>query len=380
MKSVVVIQRSIAQYRVDFWNQLKRKLEDNDVELTLLYGKFNNEDALKNDEVDLEWATFVPNKNLKLGRIELNWQACLPYLKNKDMVIVEQANRNLINYILNFKRLYSKQKVAFWGHGRNMRIDETDIRNRFKSMFINQSDWWFAYTENVKARLVLNGFNPHQITCVENAIDTNSLMKHYQDLSPDDCKKVKESLNINSENIAIYCGSIYKEKRIDFFIEACDKIRNRISDFHAIVIGSGADQNLIEEAIKTRSWMHYLGNKFDLERVKYFKISSVLLMPGLVGLGILDAFALQTPLVTTEYPYHSPEIEYLKNGENGVIVDGDVEEFADNVVSLMLDAEKREKLINGCQISAQRYTVENMVNNFALGIFNCLQVSSKASS
>jgi L-malate glycosyltransferase len=39
-----------------------------------------------------------------------------------------------------------------------------------------------------------------------------------------------------------------------------------------------------------------------------------MLMPGLVGLAVLDAFADGIPRVTTVIEYHSPEIEYLVPG------------------------------------------------------------------
>lgn len=373
MKNVLVIQRSLAQYRMDFWNQLKTKLEQNGIALTLLYGKFNNENALKNDEVALNWATYVPNKSFQLNGHELNWQACLPFLKGHDMIIVEQANRNLINYVLNFRRFFTKQKLAYWGHGRNMQVDKNDIRNKFKRLFINQCDWWFAYTENVKQQLIADSFKPDRITCVENAIDTQTLTKHYEALDGAAGHALKKGLGICSDHVAIFCGSIYKEKRVEFLIEACDMIKAKIPDFHLLVIGSGPDRQKVIQAAESRRWIHYLGNKFGTDKVKYFKIASLYLMPGLVGLGILDAFAMETPLVTTDYPYHSPEIEYLENNQNGSITRNDVHDYVDKVVDLMSHKEKREQLIVGCRLSAKKFTVENMVKNFTSGIIQCLQ-------
>ena len=42
------------------------------------------------------------------------------------------------------------------------------------------------------------------------------------------------------------------------------------------------------------------------------------LLPGAVGLGVLDSFAFDVPLVTVDLPYHGPEIDYVRDGENGV--------------------------------------------------------------
>jgi hypothetical protein len=46
--------------------------------------------------------------------------------------------------------------------------------------------------------------------------------------------------------------------------------------------------------------------------VPYFILSKLVLMPGLVGLAVLDASALEVPLVTTAVPYHTPELTTLK--------------------------------------------------------------------
>jgi glycosyltransferase involved in cell wall biosynthesis len=353
------------------------KLEEKGIQLQLIYSKFKHKGALKNDEVELEWAQYVPSVYLRFYKIQLSWQFCFKYIRNSDLVIVEQANQNLLNYYLIMVRPFKKRKLAFWGHGRNMQIDATDIRNKFKNLLTKKCDWWFAYTQGVKQDLVNRGFNPASITSLDNAIDTKSLITAYSELTDQDSQKLKAQLKIESNHIGIYCGSIYKEKRIDFFIQACDLIKEKVPDFHAIVIGAGSDQTLIQDAAKTREWIHYIGNKFGTEKVAYFKISSVFMMPGLVGLGILDAFTMRTPLVTTQYPYHSPEIEYLENDVNGIMTKDDLVEYSAAVVRVLTDTTFKQKLMDGCEISAKQYTIENMVDNFASGIVKCLNSNKK---
>jgi L-malate glycosyltransferase len=299
--------------------KLKAELEDENIKLDLIYGKNLNNDALKLDEVDIEWAKYIPNRRIKIGKIELLWQPCLKYLKDYDLIISEQANKLLINYYLSLSRKFVKYKFAFWGHGRNMQDSATSLKNRFKYLFINKCDWWFAYTEGVKKVMINNNYPQNKITVVQNAIDTISLQKYYNDITSQQISELKKYLNIESDNVAIYCGGIYAEKRIDFIINACIAIRKVIPDFHMIIIGSGIETNKVKKASETYNWIHYEGPKFDEDRVIYFKISKVQLMPGLVGLGILDSFALQTPIVTTNFPFHSPEFSYLVNGENGII-------------------------------------------------------------
>jgi glycosyltransferase involved in cell wall biosynthesis len=138
------------------------------------------------------------------------------------------------------------------------------------------------------------------------------------------------------------------------------------------VIGSGPDAYLVEEAAQHRKWLHYVGPKFGIEKVKYFKISSLFLMPGLVGLAVLDSFALETPTITTKYPFHSPEIEYLEEGVNAMITEDNVESYAQAVIEMLLHEHKRKVLVQGCKKAAAKYTIEQMAENFANGIIKCL--------
>ena len=63
-------------------------------------------------------------------------------------------------------------------------------------------------------------------------------------------------------------------------------------------------------------------------------ISQLMLNPGMVGLSVLDSLVAGTPMVTTAYPHHSPEIVYLHSGQNGLMTDNDVASFVEGVLRL----------------------------------------------
>jgi glycosyltransferase involved in cell wall biosynthesis len=97
-------------------------------------------------------------------------------------------------------------------------------------------------------------------------------------------------------------------------------------------------------------------------------------MPGLVGLGILDSFALETPIITTNYPFHSPEIDYLENGINGFVTNNNIEDYSKTVIEV-LKTKKYLDLIEGCKVSSEKYTIEAMAENFKNGILSCLKIA-----
>ena len=217
-----------------------------------------------------------------------------------------------------------------------------------------------------------SGFPENKITVVQNAIDTKKLSNVYEQIGQSELEKLKQQLNLNSGHTGIFCGGMYKEKSLDFLLAACDLIKREIPKFHVLFIGDGPDSVKILNASKSRRWIHFIGPKFDTDRVIYFKLSDLFLMPGLVGLGILDSFTLQTPIITTNYPFHSPAIQYLENNKNGLLVSHDVSEYANAVVKVFKDKNLLEQLKEGGKKSAQQYTLGKMVSNMADGIQRCL--------
>jgi len=368
---VLILYRFLPHYRLEFYELLKTELEKENIEFSLVYGKANKKDALKNDEIQISWATRIRNYYLSFGKIELLWQPCLRYLKGQDLIIVEQANKLLVNYLLMIARRFGRFKLGIWGHGRNMQISKKSIRNRFKNLFLHQCDGYFAYTPGVKDYLKTNGYPEDKIQVVYNSIDTKKIRQRYLEMSDAEISTLRNELGVHSENVGIFCGGIYSEKRIDFLISACEKVREQIADFHMIIIGSGIEADKVKEASKKYEWIHYVGPKLGTDRVPYFKLASIHLMPGLVGLAILDSFALETPLITTEYEFHSPEIEYLRNGYNGEITSNDLGVYVDTVVHAM-EKERNRVLVDGCVASTEHLSIENMVKNFKNGILKMI--------
>lgn len=360
---VVIVYRFLPHYRVEFYHRLRRALSEEDVELVLVYGKSQGS---KGDEVEISWARYRRNYRLSWRNYELLWQSCLSDLRGADLIIVEQANRLLLNYLLMLLRPLGLYQLAFWGHGLNRQADRRAWVNRFKERFICCSDWWFAYTRGVADLLRDCGYPRRRITVVENTIDMAALRAALDEAGPLPAK-------LAGRPMALFCGGMYAEKRLDFLLSCCHQIRRRVPDFQMVFVGSGPEREKVSRAARASDWVHDLGPLFGTEKATYLSGASVMLMPGLVGLVVLDCFAGQTPLVTTDFPYHSPEIEYLENESNGLVVKD--EDFVDSVVALLQDRDRLDRLKEGCRWSAGHYSVDRMVENFASGIVACLDRS-----
>jgi L-malate glycosyltransferase len=378
---VTVLQERLLHYRVLFFERLKSWLDREGIEFHLVHGQTPASEAMKQDEGHLEWADRVVNRFWPIGGTDILWQPLPRPLRDSDLVVVMQENRIISNYPLLLKRHLGSPKVAYWGHGVNVKsIAPYGLRERWKRLMLDKVDWWFAYTSQTVKHLRVAGFPDERITCLDNAFDTVGFRRELEDISVERLGGLRRELGlIESAQVGIYCGSLYPEKRLDLIVSAADRIHARIPSFHLIVIGEGPNAPELRQAFSSRPWAHVVGVKKGPEKAAYFRLARVVLNPGLVGLHILDAFCAGLPLVTTATAKHSTEIVYVENGVNALIAGDRPEEYAGAVINLLEDANRYACISRAASAASRRYTLENMVGNFAEGIVHCLEISRRPS-
>ena len=90
---------------------------------------------------------------------------------------------------------------------------------------------------------------------------------------------------------------------------------------------------------------------------------------------MVDSFAAGCPLVTVDLDLHSPEIEYLQDGVNGVCLPAGTSPaaYAEAVAGLLDDPARLEVLREGCRQAAATYTLAAMVDRYAEGLLRALE-------
>jgi glycosyltransferase involved in cell wall biosynthesis len=372
---VIVVFRYVHHYRARFYELLREELDARGVELRLIAGQPSAAELAKDDAVTLPWARAIHNRYLTVAGRELVWQPAFGMTRGADMVIVEQASRLLLNYALLLGRETGGPRVAFWGHGHNIQPHlASEPAEAVKRWASRRVDWWFAYNERSVEVVRELGVAPYRITCVQNAVDTTALIEARACMSEDDLAAARARFGVDSGHVAVFAGALYPDKRLDFLIAAADLVRERVPDFELLIVGAGPDAASVRPAATSRPWLHITGPLYDVDKVAAMSLARCLTLPGLVGLAILDGFALGLPLVTTSVPYHSHEVAYLKPGVNGLLSPNpeDLGAYAAAVVSLMEDDTLLDRLRRGCREAAGKYTVEAMAHNFAEGVVQAL--------
>ena len=372
-KTVVVTQLRLTHYRVAFFEALRRLLAARGVNLILVYGQPDPREIGKLDEGMIDWAVHVKNYYWRVNNKFLAWQPFPAELKNADLIVVTQENRILSNYFHLLRRVVVRSRVAFWGHGANLQgQNRKGLKERFKQWTTNRVDWWFAYTQMSADLVGASGFPIGRITVLNNSVDTSDLQRQRQTVTPEETQALRKSLGFGTGPVGAFLGSLYAYKRLDFLFAAADGIRQGVPDFNLLIVGDGNERDKVNAWCADRPWARWVGSRFGREKAAYISVAQVMLNPGLVGLGILDSFVCEVPMLTTTCGIHSPEIAYLENGINGVITSDDLEVYVSTCVHLLHDAQRLEALRTGCSSSAKKYTVENMARRFADGVVHAI--------
>ncbi|MCL4472134.1 MAG: glycosyltransferase family 4 protein [Sulfuricella sp.] len=367
---VAIVQRRLTHYRVPLFAALREVLAGRDIQLELLVGQGTPAEEKKHDAGELPWARTIPTRYLADGR--LCWQPLRRHLNGVDLLIVTQENKLIQNHLLLLAP--RRFKLAFWGHGANLQSDNPHgFKERFKRWTTNRVDWWFAYTQMSADLVTTAGFPDSRVTVLNNAVDTSELCRQRQSVTPEETHALRESLGFGAGPVGVFVGSLYADKRLDFLFSAAEAIRREVPDFHVLIVGEGPESDKVQAWCAGHPWARWVGARFGREKMAYVSVAQMMLNPGLVGLGILDAFVCGVPMLTTDCGIHSPEIAYLENGINGVMTADDLNAYVGVSVHLLRDAQSLDTLRAGCVASAQEYTVENMARRFAGGVVSCLE-------
>jgi glycosyltransferase involved in cell wall biosynthesis len=373
---VVLFQYRLFHYRKELLESLRDKLADAGVTLKLVYGQAYGREILKQDEASIDWGYKVRNRYFPVQeKKDLCWQPLPAEAGRPDLVIFMQENRLLANYYWILQSKLGRTRTAYWGHGRDFQTRAPGgLRERWKAAMLGAVDWWFAYTPITVEVLRQAGFPEQRVSLLNNAIDTAGFRREADAVPAELLSSLRREFGMtDGAPVGLFCGSLYPDKKPEFMVAAADRIRERCKDFHFIVIGEGQSAALMRSAAAARPWMHCVGAKRGMDKAALFRLASLVLNPGSVGLHVLDAFALSLPMLTTRTAQHGPEIAYLEHGSTGFLSEEDPQAFADAALTLIRDPAYAASVRANCHRAGLEYTVEHMAQHFSDGILRCLQ-------
>ncbi len=365
---VAIVQPAVPHYRVPFFARLQAEAAKKNVRVDVFAGAVPSELASRRDVSHQSFVQQLATRELRLGSRSLFLKSLRPVARGSyDLVVMENAVRNVETYVALLA--FGGRRLAFWGHGRTYTKQVSRTQQRLKDWLVRRGSWFFGYTEGGVRWVVEHGADPRRTTILNNAIDTRQLRSDIDSVSEADLERFSELWDLRGRT-ALFIGGLDAPKRLDFLVRAGERVSALVPGFRLLIVGDGVDRQRLLEAARQRPWLKILGPLHGRSKAVALSSAHVLAMPGRVGLISVDSFASGTPLITTDWPWHAPEFEYLRDGANAMVTPDDLSAYATALAEVLNSPELLARLTTGALRSANQYTVENMADSFLNGILS----------
>jgi glycosyltransferase involved in cell wall biosynthesis len=347
-KRVLLISNRVMHYRVSVYNYFWRRFREHGWDFVVLTNELQreNQNECQFELIERPFDFFRYRDEVR----RLNPDAVILFLHLKDRV-----QWPLIHWLK-----LRGTPVALWTKTRNLDDPDNRIRNVFFGYLNALSDGLILYTSALKRYIPKRHHG--KVFVANNTIN-------FEDFPsiPESKEQIKRDLGIPFEKVVLFVGRIGEtgnRKKVDHLIELFRDLER--SDVGLVIVGSGLSEEL--RARMNPANTRYFGEVHDPEHrqiSRIFKMADVCSIPGHVGLGLNQALFWGLPTVT-EHGKQPPEIEYLRDGENGFIVpEDDRRALRDRLLLLIENDEKRRGMSENARRDILRYaSTEGMFNGF----------------
>ena len=367
---VFIIQKSFSFYRKAIFDRLSSEYN-----LTVLHSRV----AQGIRQIQTSYSKEI--RHLKYWKKNTTiYLFCMSVIrKERPQIVIHEFTPSILSiFVVLFFRRFYHYKLILWGHGLNRsKSNDRSLSIYLRKYLIKKADAVLLYGDESKQRI--NSFIPSKKYFVAfNSLDTEGLLKIFNQLQLSGFKKIKEELCIKYKYNIVFIGRLLEAKLlINYFLKIIKGLNDSLNDLGIIIIGDGPEKNTLIEGFKSYKIDNYTmtGAIHDeLMLGKYLFISDLMLMPGYVGLAVNHAFSFNIPVVSFKEgvngPYHSPEIEYLISGETGYLAKAyNIKEITSFIVNYLENKElqaKMKKNIRKC--IDEKCNISNMKKGFVEAI------------
>jgi len=363
MIKVLWLSPNFNHYKARFLNHLAKT---DAINLSIISGTGRN--AMGDQELDENWgfSHFKVAANKKNFGIAKEVRKVLKKeFDNYDWVLIPAEKKNILLFLyalwLQFKNKKTKlfsynHPVLKSGNGKITVLDK--VLSKFFYRFLDRV---IFYTEDSYTWAVQNKYiNPKKAYWVNNTIDDIEVKNNYTFCVP----------NFKDKRI-VFIGRLIPSKRIDLLIDYFAALQKSLpnKNLSLDIIGDGPDKIFVEKAMKINATINWYGTLVEERDIApIIKKSSLVFIPGLSGLSINHAFAYGRPYITINSNGHGPELNYIQNGTNGFILNGNFEENVDSIKELLLDNVKLNELCMNAYDKGGELSVSNWVHKMAINL------------
>ena len=368
MRKLLVILPASTAYRAPFFDLVIPKLATHGIQLTVAHGGTTESFSQRGDVVDRPWSVRVRTRTRDASNQPWALRRWRDAEAKPDLVIVQQAIKNLETYALIARQRLNGPSVAMWGHGKNYSTPQGRAASLLKQWLVRRCDWFFAYTESGAAFIAEHGFPPDHISVLRNTIDTHGLQHQLAAVTESEVSEFRAQNDLVPGRTALFLGGVDDNKGIDFLLLSAALVAEQLPGFKLLVAGEGASSAACRAAQTAGAPVQMLGRVEGHAKALALSAADVLMVPQSIGLVAVDSLATGVPIVSTSHPLHGPEVEYLEDRKTAVFVDHEVSCYAEAVADLLIDTERLEAMAQACIRESDSYSLENMAQAFIDGV------------
>ncbi len=354
MRKVLLISNRVMHYRVSLYNYFARSFRNLGWEFLVRANQLQSSSKIE-IKFDFKEIPFqIGNYILEIRKIKPD--AVILFLHVRDEPIIW--------FLVHYLKL-SGIPVAFWTKGANL-DNPADRLSRLCYRYLHSVfDSLILYSSS-EIKLINQKFR-NKIFIANNTLNFNDFP-----VVKESKEHIKRTLHIPFKKVVLFVGRMgigNDRKKPEHLIEIfrnCDR-----KDVGLVIVGSGLSENL-KKRINSANTI-YMGEVHDPSQYaisRIFKMADLFSIPGHIGLGINQAFFFGLPVVT-EDGGQPPEINYLKNNENGFLVPhNDIDGLKEKIFYL-LDNDKIRKEFS--RNARKDILMNGSVEKMFTGFYRCVQ-------
>ena len=291
-------------------------------------------------------------------------------------ILAEESPRSVtLPFLLRYAKSLGAGRVL-WGHfSSNHRAFDPrrHFLDKYRLALAKGVEGCTCYTEGIAN--LLRPFVPERnLFVARNTMDLGPMFAQRDALAAEGKTAVRRRLSIPPDApVLVYIGRLIREKGTDMLLETWARLTEE-TPACLLIIGDGPEQAAMEAAVSARSLqgVRFLGSLLREEASPWLYASDLMLMPGYLGLAVNHAFAFGLPVVSLRNPaggvkFHSPEVEYIRSGETGLLCSGNSSEaLAAGVREVLADRERYSA--NALVYAQEHLTLGRMVDGLEAAI------------
>ncbi|MGL5480060.1 MAG: glycosyltransferase family 4 protein [Clostridium sp.] len=372
MKKVFFIHNTIASYRIEFFEKLCKKM---DVEFLItkpqlsqqIYGDNLNDDKLKN----IKFRNVSNKFNIAFGLNQiLNDEefdtAVIPSMDN----FSEFADAFIAYRILkkrNKRVVYFTEK---WKSDKNNSLSKK-IKNKIRETITR------PILKNVDTIICSGSKSKEYMTDVIGVDEKKCEIVYDASSSESSSFENNDKNSYNGKKVVLYYGRIVKRKGLDDLIKSFEQIKKRENSV-LLICGDGEFKGECEKLVEDNNIkdVEFLGKIAPEDRLKYFSLADVFVLPSVNLDGTIEAWGLTVneamdagiPVVASDVV--GAAYDMIKDGLNGYMYKGgDVNGLAESILNVIKD----DCRLDNMKIAAKKTVVDDFnFDSMTKGFVNIL--------